>query len=83
MKSRRSRGTGEEKRSGGSLAASTIARAFSRNSSSLVQIGELAHRLKSMRPKGSKILRHQPCTIGFVKIFGSKVQDFFQTFPKQ
>ena len=47
------------------LAASTIARAFSRGSSSLAQIGELARRLKNMRLKGLK-LRHQPFTKGFV-----------------
>ena len=66
MKSRRSIGTREETRKWGvgerkessfprPLAASTIARAFSRGSSSLAQIGELAHRLKNMRLKGSKI----------------------------
>ena len=36
---------------------------------------------KEHETEGSE-LRHQPCTKGFVKIFGSKVQDFFQTFSK-
>ena len=92
MKSRRARSTREETRKRGvrkrkessfprPLAAPTIARAFSRGSSSLAQIGKLTRRLKNTRLKGSKIkastLYQRVC-----KDFWIQSSDFSQTFSK-